>query len=1719
MPVFTAIGTYVAGSVLGLTAGSVGFIVAQSLVAAGAAALIGNALGVFDQPDSSVDDPGVDQRIGANTQNRVPLLYGKWTERGILTYFEVTEDKQTLYAIVTLGEGPSTSIDTIYWDDLVVTLDADGNVTNAVDSEGVETDRLNGQINIQTYLGNATGNNSTYLEGLSTNWTSNHKMTNLVYAVITVKYNREKEVTGLADMRFIGTSPLVDPSDAVKDLLQNPRYGLGLVDGKLDLPSFAAAKTYFETMLPHEDSDGDTVMAPRYQVNGSISTQSSVQDRLDTILRGCNASLRWSEGKYSIFVEKAETATAFNFNDSNLVGSIAVTERGFASIANTVTVSYGRNAMNNWERGELTYQIPDADRYPNELDREVRLNLPLSASSVEAERAAIVLLNQSREQLTVKHRANITAFPLEAGDIVGYTKAEFGWVNKLFRIIRILEIEEEGKIEFEIDAIEYTPAVYADRMLVDQDASPNVGSPEAITVTAVSDLSLQASDPTAGVPSITLAWTVPTGAFITAFDVYANSQGNGFSSNDTFLILTDQTSTGGGYTVGDTVTVNLTGLVSGTYDFWVVARNPLSVSGESNTVTLANWAPMGAGSNLVTVYRFHNNAPTADPGAPTGSDGLGNGWLTESGNPHWQAVTQVAQTGATNRVLDFTAGGVTGNRVERQSLFNKEVTFDIQGTFGQLQTFYNPRPTLWDATILGQAAETSGGSPTVWDINLTGSSDATTSDTNEEFYIYLTGNSGDGSGVESFNETGVGYRDQDNTPFWRVQNSASNTFNINEYPDEDDDNFVFGGSTVFAVGGSFNTALGVDPGQGNLGTPVSDRRLRLEKSSTVFYEVPVATMTGQSSTSRVSITVDHTNAEIGGTFEDMIADGGVVTVSVIDTTLGVSTVLVSIPTESISESFSLPINLNTDITLRDSLLPLIQANTAITDEFTVTGDTSTGLSNIPNGSPIVKLVANDLIDHNIAFSFDSGAGDLTGSQAGSILDGSEAGVSTEVRITYDPSIMPVTQDIVLGSAADTDAIATVLAAAVDDHDELSATVIPAVYRDNLSAQSITSTEPQSSEDIASEFDPGVSPGWNYTSGDTGLIIQTTSGSVAESNLDTFFSGVSVGDDFAARLYRFSGHTVPESFLGSIVSVTKFTGLARWLVTVERLLLDEIDDPTLSAWLSSDSGSEIFSAGSGEIFLGLEDRPELVENAKVEITTDTSGSFIQPVISVLEQGTGDATFSVSLVSNGTLPSGTLTAYSIREGSTVLTSGFFPSAQSVPEAITTVQTAINDVDGYTATIDSGVIKILTDSDRDVGDLSLTITPGTNGSQTTSDNNLSASLVLTQAGSEFIASGGSDTLLVASVGTTDFAQVNAAGMTIPQVEAALAAQFTADGRYTVDTSQGTIALTATFSGDSDQPEIIVLNRGIVSSVDSVGTISTSDATVSISRTVIRSGQEPSGIFDGEFSTYSVELAGSPAVTGTFSGSQTAAEAAQTLLTVLQGAFSQYTYTRTGGRIRATSVATQSDPDLSITITPGQFTTGSAASISVQKTVVSGGGPGTINLFGATWNYFVINRGAESDDDTIMVDDSGMVSVRRGLIQDVAHVRFAPTGLENSVVGDMTITTSSSPEVLEILGAGFSIEVLTSANGDNVGMALDVSTDGGTSWTEIFASALVPIAYSTHVGDLLSFVHSINTTYTPTGTGQTLSFRIRKVGTNFTTGGWGATVSVVRELAPPST
>ena len=1674
MPVFTAAATsLLAGTALA------GSVIATSVVAAGLAAGVGHLLGVFDGPEGpSYSDPGVDQRSRANTQNKLPCLYGNFMTRGIEMAQFVTEDRAQLWTVVALGEGPVTSIDRFFWDDIELTLDADGIVTGGVDRDGEAVDRLNGLVQVYTYLG-GDSNFSGPLSAAFPEWTAEHRMNSVAYAVVRVTYSADNDVRSLNDMRFIGVAPNSNPADAVLDQLTNTRYGLGLPTTNIDSDSFTAAATYFAELIASQDASGTVQMLPRYQTNGALGTDANLRNRINTILQGCNASLRWSQGQYSIFINRAEVPVSYNVNEDNLIGSVEVTEQGMNNLINRLEIQFGRDENNNWQRNEVIIETPMENRLPNEPNRFRQIQLPLVATQVEAERVGYIILNESREQLLIRHRLDVTGMPLEAGDVITYTLPDYGFNNKEFRITRIRELDEEGGIQYEVEAIEYADDVYTERMHIEPGASPNTSLPSADVIQPVVDLTLGGRTEASQTPNFELIWTVPQNSLIRQFDIFVNSSQDVFSGVAT--MFQQSTLPPGGtdsFTNGASITQVVTGLPAGSYSVWVVGRNNAATSSESNTVLLNNWNPRITTVTGVEGIRHHDNLVTNDPGFPTGPDGTTTGWydpvegspLTTNRpanpNPHWEARGFGDPVGGMNRVLDFDFSGTGGQTTTVRTPSNQIVEFDFSGTVGERQLTQPQQQEITEFTFTGQAAEVVGRTE-IWEFDFTGSSDqfiSGTPGTTEEFFIYLTGN----SLTTTTEDLGNTVTDSN---FRYDQVSGGDRFefvradpNLVSAPTNDPSEAVaifisdngFYNSVVTELGDGFPTALetrtvpdgqsfrftftgrGDSAGKSFTATLPSGGQYILSPSTGGFSQSQI--VIGQQSSAS---TLEITDA-VGG---DFVAgeDYTITFVEVTDVT-SATQVRLSIPTESIDQTYDLTSGLTTATDLRDDLLSMLQADTVITNEFTVTaGTANASTTGVTLGEPIVTLTANDTVDHTISVIFNNGGGDISGSRFGSHIEGVPTipdSVPTEIRVSYDSGIIPNIQDIIF-SGTDADGIAQSFAAVVNLNDDLIATQGLSSFVSNITSVSFPNEDLIDTvldNDVFGEDLPTAGIISNRTAAGSGLpSSQSDVQSIGigytqiltEAQRNTFITYFDNNTDLFVSI-RNGEDTYIYSVTGG--------GQSQFGITLIEVDYVGTFGPGTVTYDASVLPANVFIGTMEDLFTSQ----EIGVSGSVTVETVAQANFSQPVITITERGTSETfTATVSTTRDGIASiDGTRTSYSIFLDGTLVNSGVVTSNVNSSEAADQFSRIINNLSTHTAT-SSGSVVTATTVNNSGDDLLVLITQGINDTGSTSTNDLAVSREVTQTGSDIDVFTGTDAMISKRLGTTVVQTYNVSGMSIADIAILMGQEFSTDGRFQAQVTGTELLLTATFTGTADAPFLDVTPGVLPTGVA---------ATLAAARDVQNTGERVT--MTGETTQLTIEVDGTSRTVDLISGSS-AVQAAQEAIGIINR-FPEYTaLLSTGSVARATSVLAGVTDDLNITVSRA----GTGGTIAVDKSIIQEGANPTIDFTDAVWRYFIINRGTQSDGDTTDVDDSGTVSVRRGLIQDtevwVGVTPMTGTSAEMSIDVFETGYTASARSSLMLFNFNcvghYNLYNTTDGSTVSLNYIIQYSTDSGSTWSSV--------------------------------------------------------------------
>lgn len=199
-------------------------------------------------------DAGVREQVKASTDNNVPVLYGTAFFGGIVTDAQMTNSNKTMWYCLTLSEKTGNLLSTgsasqylfkdVYWNKQRIIFKADGQTVDyTVDADGNQDISLRDQVKVYCYAGNSstpsipegyTNTSTTQAYNLMPNWASGtHNMNDLIFALVRVDYNREKNVTGLGEVVFEIQNSMKLPGDVLYDYMTNTRYGAGIAQAEI----------------------------------------------------------------------------------------------------------------------------------------------------------------------------------------------------------------------------------------------------------------------------------------------------------------------------------------------------------------------------------------------------------------------------------------------------------------------------------------------------------------------------------------------------------------------------------------------------------------------------------------------------------------------------------------------------------------------------------------------------------------------------------------------------------------------------------------------------------------------------------------------------------------------------------------------------------------------------------------------------------------------------------------------------------------------------------------------------------------------------------------------------------------------------------------------------------------------------------------------------------------------------------------------------------------------------------------------------------------------------------------------------------------------------------------------------------------------------------------------------------------------------------------------
>lgn len=199
----------------------------------------------------------------------------------------------------------------------------------------------------------------------------------------------------------------------------------------------------------------------QFKINGLINTSENVLDNLNELANVSGCYLTWdpSQGKWIVLLNTTSSSVK-SFNDSNIIGEINVGGTGVNELYNSVIARFpNKNTRDTVDVIQLT--VPTADRFAQEINNVLELEIPIVNEPVQAAYIASRELKQSRLDKIIEFRSNFEANTVRAGDVIDITNDALDFTGKLFRVIQIdEEDEDDGNLIFSITAQEYDPNVY-----------------------------------------------------------------------------------------------------------------------------------------------------------------------------------------------------------------------------------------------------------------------------------------------------------------------------------------------------------------------------------------------------------------------------------------------------------------------------------------------------------------------------------------------------------------------------------------------------------------------------------------------------------------------------------------------------------------------------------------------------------------------------------------------------------------------------------------------------------------------------------------------------------------------------------------------------------------------------------------------------------------------------------------------------------------------------------------------------------------------------------------------------------------------------------------------------------------------------------------------------------------------------------------------------------
>jgi hypothetical protein len=405
----------------------------------------------------------------AGTTEPARIVYGRMRVSGLNVIPPLTTgtDNQDLHQVLALAGHEIDGFDE-YWanQEQITPAAVTGSSGDGLVSVGTYADRMW----VRGYRGTSTQTADFILDQASGSWTSDHRGRGIAYVAITYRYNEAAYRSGKPDISCVvrgkrcydprlDTSPGANPTNAAysaytnnpalisADYLIDQEIGRRVQASRVNWADVVAAANICDENITGSNSTplGDQ---KRYTCNVVLNVAQTIEEHEEnqSILAAAMLGVVYRTGGQWRMYAGAWSTPSFTLTPDDVIGTVqvatAIRRRDTWNTINGTFLDATRNYVQQ-EFPEVTsaaFVSADGRKLPKPI------SLPACTNVYEAQRAAFVLLRQSRNRRTVTVECGLTHYRVRIWQTGTVTLPEIGWTNQTVRCTG-WRLTAEGRVE------------------------------------------------------------------------------------------------------------------------------------------------------------------------------------------------------------------------------------------------------------------------------------------------------------------------------------------------------------------------------------------------------------------------------------------------------------------------------------------------------------------------------------------------------------------------------------------------------------------------------------------------------------------------------------------------------------------------------------------------------------------------------------------------------------------------------------------------------------------------------------------------------------------------------------------------------------------------------------------------------------------------------------------------------------------------------------------------------------------------------------------------------------------------------------------------------------------------------------------------------------------------------------------------------------------------